>query len=54
MVLLMSQQQKWHRRESKRTSKKKFTSDNRNSVRTLFNIMIDKAKRIREKEKNSV
>ena len=54
MVILMTQQKRWHRRDAKRASKKRFTSDNRNSVRTLFNIMIDKAKKIREKEKNNV
>jgi len=53
MVILMTQQ-RWHRRDAKKASQKKFKSDNRNSIRTLFNIVIDKAKKIKEKEKNSV
>lgn len=51
MVLLMSQQ-RWHRRDAKKVSQKKFKSDNRNSVRTILNIIVDKAKKIKEKEKN--
>ena len=42
MVILMSQQ-RWHRRDAKKASQKKFKSDNRNSIRMLFNIVIDKA-----------
>ena len=53
MVILMTQQ-RWHRRDAKKASQKKFKSDNRNSIRMLFNIVIDKAKKIKEKEKNSV
>jgi len=46
----MSQQERWHRRDAKKASKKKLKSDNRNSVRRLFNIIIDKAKKIKEEE----
>ena len=52
MVILMSQQ-RWHRRDSKRASQRKFKSDNRKSIGTILNILIDKAKKIKEKEKNS-
>ena len=46
----MAQQQKWHRRESKRDSRKKFKSDNRNSIRGILNIIRDKAEKIREEK----
>ena len=52
MVLLMSQQ-RWHRRDAKKASQKKFKSDNRNSIKGILNILVAKAKKIREKEKNS-
>ena len=51
-MLLMSQQQRWHRRDAKKTSQKNFKSDNRNSVRKILEILVDKAKKIKEKEKN--
>ena len=54
MVLLMSEQQRWHRRDAKKAQQKKFKSDNRSSVRTIINIIVDKAKKIKEKEKGSV
>ena len=46
-------QQRWHRRDAKKVSQRKFKSDNRKSIRTILDILIDKAKKIREKEKNS-
>ena len=49
----MSEQQRWHRRDAKKASQKKFKSDNRSSVRTIINIIVDKAKKIKEKEKGS-
>ena len=52
MVLLTSQQ-RWHRRDAKKASQKKFKSDNRNSIRTILNIIVDKAKKSKAKEKNS-
>ena len=52
MVILMSQQ-RWHRRHAKKASQKKFKSDNRNSITGILNILITKAKKIKEKEKNS-
>ena len=54
MVILMTQQKRWHRRDAKKASQKKFKSDNRSSVRTIINIIVDKAKKIKEKEKNNV
>ena len=53
MVILMTQQKRWHRRDAKRASQRRFKSDNRKSIGTILNILIDKAKKIREKEKNS-
>ena len=49
----MSEQQRWHRRDAKKASQKKFKSDNRNSVSTIIDIIVGKAKKIRKKEKDS-
>ena len=46
-------QQRWHRRDAKKVSQRKFKSDNRKSIRKILDIFIEKAKKIREKEKNS-
>ena len=41
---------KWDRRDSKRRTKKRFVSDNRRSVRWMFNRMIEKAKELRSRD----
>ena len=48
MVILLSQQKRWHRRDAKRASERKFKSDNRKSVRGILNILVDKAKKIKD------
>jgi len=50
MVILMSQQQRWHRRDAKKISQKKFKVDNRKSVRGIVTMIVDKAKKIKEKK----
>ena len=42
-------QQRWHRRDAKKASQKKFKSDNRNSIKGILNIFVDKVKKIKEK-----
>ena len=43
---------KWHRRDSKRRTKKRFVSDNRISVRWLFKKMVEKSRELRSKKKD--
>jgi hypothetical protein len=45
-----NQNSKWDRRDSKRRTKKGFVSDNRRSVRWMFKVMLEKAKRLRSKD----
>ena len=52
-MLLLTQQNRWSRRDSKKLSEKSYKSDNRRSVRKAMQRIIDKAKRIKE-EKNYV
>ena len=52
-MLLLTQQNRWSRRDSKKLSEKSYKSDNRRSVRKAMQRIIDKAKRIKE-EKNKI
>ena len=47
-MLLFVQQTRWSRRDAKKKSQRKFTSDNRKSVRDIVRILIQKAKEIKE------
>jgi len=48
MMLLLTQQNRWSRRDAKKNSQQKFRSDNRKSVRGIVKILIQKAKDIKE------
>ncbi len=47
-MLLLTQQHRWNRRDAKKKSQQRFTSDNRKSVRGILEILVKKAKRIKE------
>ena len=51
-MLLLTQQNSWSRRDSKKLSEKSYKSDNRRSVRKAMQRIIDKAKRIKEEKNN--
>lgn len=48
MMLLLTQQNRWSRRDAKKNSQQKFRSDNRKSVRDILSILVQKAKKIKE------
>ena len=50
MIILFAQQSRWSRRDAKKKSKRKFTLDNRKSVRSILDTLIQKAKKIKEKK----
>ena len=52
-MLLLTQQNRWSRRDAKKLSEKSYKSDNRRSVRKAMQRIIENAKKIKG-EKNSV